>query len=100
YVEDGAANHADDLGLLERRRLKMHAANRATVSRQRQTALRDAGVQPPRGEFVRHPGAREQASLVLEHIRRDDEDTGDVRRGERHEVQILCRLTAYGLRLR
>src|SRR6266511_3367504 len=84
HVVDRSVAAADQLGLLVRRRLPVHAPHGAPVPVQRDVALHRGGVEAVLGELPGAEGAREQAALVGVRLRVDHERVRKSGLGEDH----------------
>ena len=84
-VDDRAARAADDLRLRLRRKLEVHAAQRARDVVEGDVRLRDHGLQAVVGELVLAERAREEAARVLAPLEVDHEGAGSA-----VSVKITC----------
>ena len=84
HVEQRSAGRPDDLGLRVRRRLEVHAAQRAAPVIEGEIALRHHRLDAMGAEFLRQPGHREEAALVMDRLDVDHPRARNARRRKAH----------------
>ncbi len=86
HVEDRPADHAHKLVLGEGRALEMQAAHRAALPGKRVVVLHELGVEARLGQALAVVGLGEEAAVVAELLRLDEEKPLDLAEvAQRHQ---------------